>query len=88
MLYRCAGDASEGSVDRPLDVGQGRLRKFAAWLGHWKPEYDVITRDEELVLHVSCYTPCNLCVKHHRATREALSECGVMPVNMISVCYI
>lgn len=30
----------------------GPLRKYEQWLGHWKPEYDAITRETELVLQV------------------------------------
>ena len=30
----------------------GPLRKYEEWLGHWKPEYDAITRETELVLQV------------------------------------
>ena len=30
----------------------GPMRKYEQWLGHWKPEYDAITRETELVLQV------------------------------------
>ncbi len=28
------------------------MRKYAKWLGHWKPEYDAIRSENELVLMV------------------------------------
>lgn len=30
----------------------GPMRKYAKWLGHWKPEYDAIRSENELVLLV------------------------------------
>ncbi len=39
------------------DVAVGRrrspMRKYEKWLGHWKPEYDSITSENEIVLMVS-----------------------------------
>ncbi|BDA49904.1 probable DNA polymerase lambda at C-terminar half [Coccomyxa sp. Obi] len=39
------------------DVASGRrrspMRKYEKWLGHWKPEYDSITSENELVLMVA-----------------------------------
>lgn len=29
------------------------MRKYEKWLGHWKPEYDSITSENEIVLMVS-----------------------------------
>lgn len=49
FAFLCAGQLS-------LSDNPGPLRKYERWLGHWKPEYDLITRETELVLQVLVQT--------------------------------
>ncbi len=41
------------AADDTASSQPGRLYKYKRWLGHWKPEYDLIRTETELALHVS-----------------------------------
>ncbi|CAK0786589.1 hypothetical protein CVIRNUC_009803 [Coccomyxa viridis] len=50
--YAADLDELAQQAERQWSLGEraGPLRKYEEWLGHWKPEYDAITRETELVL--------------------------------------
>lgn len=52
--FRPAGSHHGGS-DSEGEAGTGSLTRWKAWLGvqNWTKEHDKLTREDELVLHVS-----------------------------------
>lgn len=45
-------DMTGADEDAERNQARGAMRKYQKWLGHWRPEYDSIKSENELVLMV------------------------------------